>query len=94
MGIGVVPGHVNGLDWMPDQKLLKELGNLFASFSFTNNYHRFPGMIIDRPDAEPFVGLSRRWNHYLLTNGTPHGFQGGLPTHIKLISVVKDCIGF
>ena len=56
---------------MPRQELLKSPGNLFVSFLLTNNDHRFAGMIIDCLDAEPFVNLSRRGNHHLLTYGTP-----------------------
>ncbi len=50
-------------------------------------------MIVDGAQTIAFVGLARRRDFDLLSNGAPHGTQDGQPTDIEFIRVVEDIPG-
>jgi hypothetical protein len=90
MGAGIVPGHVDRLGGVLIQQGLQQLGYLPPALPASEEHHRLPGMVIDGPDTIVFSGLSWCGDHDLLAFGTPHGPQGGQPTEVEFIGVIKD----
>lgn len=89
MRISVVPGHVNRLGWMLVQQRLQQLSNLYTPLATPENDDRFSRMVVDCPNAIRLLRLPGSWDHDLLTLGAQHRTQGGEPTEIELICVIK-----
>ena len=75
-------------------KRLEEFGNVLAAFVPLHQHHGLARMIIHRPQPIAFRGGAGRWNHDLLSLGTPHLAQRRVPTHIEFVGIVKDFIAF
>ena len=89
---GIIPSHIVGFLRMDFQQGFQQLCNFLSPFSLLNEHDRFSGMVMGCSQAVMHFRLSRRWDHHLLSSGTPHFPQGGQPTYVEFIRIIKDFI--
>ena len=94
MGIGMIPRHIDGARGMPVDQGLQQFGDLLAPLAAAEQHDGFDCMIVD--GAQPIALVRLPWgrNHDLLTSRTPQGAQGGQPTEIEFVSIVKHLTSF
>jgi hypothetical protein len=89
MGIGVIPGHIDGTSGVFVDYGLQQFGDLPATFAAPEQDDRFARVVIDGTQAIPFCGLTRRGDHDLLPLRAPHRPQCGHPTDVEFVGIVE-----
>jgi hypothetical protein len=85
MGIGVVPGHIDGAGGVVVDSNRQSFGDLAATCAAPAPYDRLARIVIDGAQAVPLRGLTRRGDHDLWPSRTPHRPQCGQPTHVTCV---------
>jgi hypothetical protein len=68
---------------------LEPFGDLLAPFMAPEEYHRFPGLVIDGTKALMCGRLAWGRKHHLLTWRAPHGPEGRHPCEVALVRIVE-----
>jgi hypothetical protein len=93
MGVGLIPGDIDGAGGMFVDQGLQPFGDLPATFAVPEQHPGFARMVVDGAQAIPFIRLTGRGHHDVLTPRAPHGAQGRQPTDIECVSSVKHRTG-
>ena len=89
MGVGIVPGHIDGSGGMVVHQGLQQFGDFAASLVASEEDDRLSGMVIDRANPVVFRRLPRSENAYLLAFGAPERFERRQPRDVELVRVVE-----
>ena len=89
MGVGIVPGHIDGSGGMVIDQRLQQVSNFTPPLMPSEEDDRLPGVVIDRANPVVFRRLTGGENAYLLAFGTPERFERRQPRDVELVRVVE-----
>ena len=90
VGVGVVPGDIDGATRMPLEEGLQQLGGLAAALVPACDDDALARAPVDRAEAIAPGWLGRRGDHHLPPLGAPERPECWEPADIELVGVVED----
>jgi hypothetical protein len=93
LGVGVIPGDLDGPGRMPIDHGLPPFGDFPATFAAAEEPHGCTRMIVDGAQAIPLVRLPWGGKHELLAPRAPPRAPGGPPADVQFVRIVKPSTG-
>ncbi len=87
-GIGLLPNATDRAGGVLVDHGLPPFGHFPATFAAPEQDDGLACLVMDRPQALPFRGLTRREDHHLWPLRTPHGPQRRPPTEVAFVGGV------
>ena len=85
MGVGMIPGDIDGAGRMAVDPRTQKLGHLPAPPAAAAQYHGFARLGVDGAQPIPLLRLAWGENRDVLTPRAPHGAQGGQPADMACV---------